>query len=404
MENEDNIENEQYIPEYPLELNIKDIEEINTQMKKCVCKIYSEKYKVGTGFFLKFNCENGNKIVKALVTNNHIINEKDLNRKITFSLDNQKDLYDIKLVPSRNIFTNSKLDITIIELKNHEFNNFNFLELDDNFDKKKQFLNILYEKTPLYILHYKKGKEVYSSFGILEKIKENDIYHKCCTDNGSSGSPILSLETKKVIGIHKSAEKGRKENIGTLLYDIQNYFFSYSNEMNKKFVYSNNYVKIPNMNNLNFSKNNNKKYTNSFIYRTHDENKSNHTSISNNNINNNNDDDIKTRTDKKKNNIKKNLNIIKRPNHLEKNNYKNNIKIDTNTYISKNNKINYNNIFFHSIKDKNTEKINYDNNNVNSGHLTIINTPKKNNFNNFSLFKLIYIIILCNISFLIFTL
>ena len=169
-------------------------------------------------------------------------------------MDNQKDLYDIKLVPSRNIFTNSKLDITIIELKNHEFNNFNFLELDDNFDKEKQFLNILYEKTPLYILHYKKGKEVYSSFGILKEIEENEIYHCCYTDHGSSGSPILSLETKKVIGIHKSAEKGKKENIGTLLYDIQNYFFSYSNEINKKFVYSKNYVKTPNMNNINFLK------------------------------------------------------------------------------------------------------------------------------------------------------
>ena len=91
MENEDDIEYEQYIPEYPLELNIKGIEEIKQQMQKSICKIFLEENKVGTGFFLKFYIKNTNKTVKALVTNNHIINEKELNKKILISLNNQKE-------------------------------------------------------------------------------------------------------------------------------------------------------------------------------------------------------------------------------------------------------------------------------------------------------------------------
>ena len=37
--------------------------------------------------------------------------------------------------------------------------------------------------------------------------------YKCSTDNGSFGSPILNLQTNKVIGIHSSINY----NIGTLL-------------------------------------------------------------------------------------------------------------------------------------------------------------------------------------------
>ena len=37
----------------------------------------------------------------------------------------------------------------------------------------------------------------------IEKIDEYDIKHLCNTVNGSSGGPILSYATNKVIGIHK---------------------------------------------------------------------------------------------------------------------------------------------------------------------------------------------------------
>ena len=39
--------------------------------------------------------------------------------------------------------------------------------------------------------------------------------HNCTTDNGSFGSPILNLQTNKVIGIHNKSSTNY--NIGTLL-------------------------------------------------------------------------------------------------------------------------------------------------------------------------------------------
>ena len=50
----------------------------------------------------------------------------------------------------------------------------------------------------------------------IEKIDEYDIKHLCNTVNGSSGWPILSCATNKVIGIHKKFVK-KGFNAGTFL-------------------------------------------------------------------------------------------------------------------------------------------------------------------------------------------
>ena len=69
-------------------------------------------------------------------------------------------------------------------------------------------------------MHYPKPNEVYVSYGILKNIIINEKYnftHYCSTDYGSSGSPIVNLESNKVIGIHK--ERSPKDyNIGSFLY------------------------------------------------------------------------------------------------------------------------------------------------------------------------------------------
>ena len=57
--------------------------------------------------------------------------------------------------------------------------------------------------------------EIFTSYGLLDNINENEIRHKCNTVPGSSGSPILLLKTKKVIGIHCSGSTSF--NIGLLL-------------------------------------------------------------------------------------------------------------------------------------------------------------------------------------------
>ena len=49
------------------------------------------------------------------------------------------------------------------------------------------------------------------------KLSESKIYHKCSTDRGSSGSPILSLEDNKLIGVHYGNSNNFNYNTGTLI-------------------------------------------------------------------------------------------------------------------------------------------------------------------------------------------
>ena len=57
------------------------------------------------------------------------------------------------------------------------------------------------------------------SFGYGIKKEYTDIYHKCNTDPGASGSLILNLSTNKVIGIHKCYIGSPEVNIGSFLKD-----------------------------------------------------------------------------------------------------------------------------------------------------------------------------------------
>ena len=88
----------------------------------------------------------------------------------------------------------------ILNLKEEDEIN-NYLELDENLFKKNS--EISYENTTIYILHYPNADKVSVSYGFgFKKEENNDFIHKCHTEFGSSGGPILNLSTNKVIGIH----------------------------------------------------------------------------------------------------------------------------------------------------------------------------------------------------------
>ena len=81
------------------------------------------------------------------------------------------------------------------------------MEIDENIFENSENA---YRNEPIYILHYP-GKEGKAQISFnkegkkgIEKIKEYDIKHLCNTEEGSSGSPILSAMTNKIIGIHKA--------------------------------------------------------------------------------------------------------------------------------------------------------------------------------------------------------
>ena len=70
-------------------------------------------------------------------------------------------------------------------------------------------------------MHHPNVEEAKISFGSgIKQVNDYDIKHLCHTEPGSSGGPILSRITNKVIGIHKGsiAKYGKcVYNIGTFL-------------------------------------------------------------------------------------------------------------------------------------------------------------------------------------------
>ena len=174
-------------PHKPIPLNgVKKIEE---QMENCICKIKKNE-EIGTGFICKITDK-----LFVFVTNSHILNKKDIeeNKVIDISTNNKS----IKIIMDKNRkkYTNRELDITIIELKPNKDEIDKYLEIDEEDINKK-------EDKSVYILHYP-GEEVSVSYGVIKEIKkEKIIEHSFITKEGSSGSPIISLKTYKVVGIH----------------------------------------------------------------------------------------------------------------------------------------------------------------------------------------------------------
>ena len=185
-------------------INISCTKKILNQMMNCICKI-KLKGANGTGFFCKVP-----------------LNEKYIkeNKEINILLNDDTEARIIDLNIKRIIYYNKEYDTTIIELK-EEDNIKEYLELDDNIFKDNE--KLFYEEKSIYIIQYPKGQngegEACVSYGILKQISNKfNIIHKCSTDNGSSGSPILNLKNNKVIGIHKgSPDYTKNYNHWTLL-------------------------------------------------------------------------------------------------------------------------------------------------------------------------------------------
>ena len=219
---------EKYIQNSLEPVSINSIEVILNQMKNCVCKIHIKGTK-GTGFFTKIPYKND--LLKVLITNNHILDEECIKdgKNISISLNNETIFKNIKIDSDRKRYTNEIFDVTIIEIKEEIDNISDFLILDNqiidtyNLSCVENNINTLdniyenYENESIYILNYINGKEIFASYGILQSINENKIKHKCNTDTGSSGSPILLLKNNKVVGVHYGSSSQHSFNFGTLI-------------------------------------------------------------------------------------------------------------------------------------------------------------------------------------------
>ena len=202
----------------PIAVSLEGTKKILYQMENCICKIYRRDGSKGTGFFCKipFN----NTLLPVLITNYHILNEKDLENNIEISINGE--FKEIKMDISRKKCHIERLDVTFIEIKPNTDKideKKNFMELDEeDLNKSDEILKRDYNKKSAYILHYPKEK-LSVSYGLINNLENGTIYHFCNTEEGSSGCPILSLESIKVIGIHYGGSQNSniKFNYGTFM-------------------------------------------------------------------------------------------------------------------------------------------------------------------------------------------
>ena len=189
-----------HIPDDKLEI-------ISKQKKKSICKIIINKESKGPGFGTGFLCYIGEyKKIKSLVTAYHVLGEEDLKigNEITITFNDNKKIKSIKIDNSRYIYANEKDDITIIEiLDKDKLENYEALDIDTKiYNDYIDFYNE-YNNKIIYILHYPEGN--------ISNFSKNNIYHLCSTEVGSSGAPILNLDTFKLIGVHRGYNYFEKE-------------------------------------------------------------------------------------------------------------------------------------------------------------------------------------------------
>ena len=185
-------------------------------MEKYICKIKVNDKNFGTGFFCII--EYNNKIIPALITNYHVINDEflEVNKYIEVYIKNESHLIEINKESKIYSSISSEYDIMIIKINQDNEEIRDYLEVDPNIYKEDSLST--YKNEDIYILHYKKDGRAYISSGNgIEPDGINDIKHKCNTDHGSSGAPILSSFTNKVISIHKLFLESRNFNLGTFL-------------------------------------------------------------------------------------------------------------------------------------------------------------------------------------------
>jgi hypothetical protein len=143
-------------------------------MENSICKIYKNE-KEGIVFFSKISD------ILCLITNNHILNEEDIeeNKIIDISINNNPK--KIKINKKRKKYTNEELDIIFIEIKQNEDNIYNYLEIDkEDINEKKDNIELEYKNKSIYILYYQKG-ELSISCSIVKELKEGKIIEQLCS-------------------------------------------------------------------------------------------------------------------------------------------------------------------------------------------------------------------------------
>ena len=214
--------NEKFIENCITPIEKSDLNEISKQMEKHICKIYTKDGFKGVGFFCFIDLDK-DKRLPVLITENHLIDDNYIKEKklINITLNDDSIGKIIIVNENREFHCYEEYDTTIIEILPEIDGISDFFKIDDEIFEDS--LEKYYKKKSVYIIHYKFRKALVS-FGIINDISGNDIMHSCSTETRSSGSPILNLSNKKIIGVHKQGMDQFNFNKGIFLkYPINDF-------------------------------------------------------------------------------------------------------------------------------------------------------------------------------------
>ena len=222
--------NEKELNDYPKPIFFEATKKILDQMKKCICQIIDGANR-GTGFFAKLFI-NG-KLVKIFITNNHVINKYYLETKKEINIIIYDKPKEIK-IKGKVFITEEENDVTIIEVSEKE-EIYDYLELDDYIFHENRINE--YIGNSVYVLQYPSYNDIQKlavSYGIIkdsDEKKKFNFQHYCCTNYGSSGSPILKINNNKIIGIHTKRAEKNNYNYGTfLIYALNQFIEAYKSK------------------------------------------------------------------------------------------------------------------------------------------------------------------------------
>ena len=204
---------------------------LNDKTKESVCQVKTANG-YGSGFICKIKYHQIDEIY-CLITNNHVLNENQLNQPeknfIEIKLDNQtKKLF---FNSGRKIWTNEKIDYTCIQILKEDniLENISTFEIDDNcYDEN--YNSGKYDKMGIVIPVINPKIEIELPQGIIEytNINKYKFFHNCNTEPGNSGGPIILIKNLKIVGIHQG-NVNKNQNIGI-------YFKEILNNINKKII------------------------------------------------------------------------------------------------------------------------------------------------------------------------
>lgn len=199
----------------------------------CIIQYFNVK---GRGFLIKL--KGNNHSFFCLMTNENVIKDDTVERKIEVLYDNQEKKIEIILDKSERFIKSFKyLNINCVVVE---------ILLKDCVDEKyflspnENYVNSIKDliKKEIYIPLLSGGKNLSYSKGLISNInkeKENEFTHTATTDYGSSGSPIFLIKTKEIIGMHMGTNNSKSSNFGNFLYPLIN---ELKNLQNKNEIHS----------------------------------------------------------------------------------------------------------------------------------------------------------------------